>query len=477
MMAINNRLCGVKQNIINRFNSKGDRSKLVIKNAFISVGLKGFSVLIGLLLMPMYLHYFGKDSILGVWLTLISVLNWIFTFDLGIGNGLRNHLVYALAHQDDELARTYIASAYFSLSGICGLIIVGLLIAFPNVDCNRVFNVSTEILNPEELNYGVMILLIGIMMQFVLKSINAILFALQKAAVPSLLNLISNILLLLYMATMVHLGKSGHIINLAYFYIVATNGPLLITTIVIFRGALKHCRPSIHYVKKEKIKEVVSLGFAFLWLQVMGMMISSTNRFLIASFIAPQEVVSYEVYYKVFGLVNMLLIIAITPVWSAVTDAVAKGDYQWIIKLKDKVYTLFGLAILAVFGVFLGSKVIITYWMGPEYILENMKFPVMMALFIVIYIWSGINANIVAGLNKLNVALIFLSIGAIMNIPLAYLFTRYEATWFAIVLANSLSLLPYCIIETIDTNRLLKKKLKEEEYVKETEKKRIIMDI
>ena len=76
------------------------RTYIVVKNALYSVGLKGLGIIVGLLLMPVYARFLLNPSVLGIWLTLVSMLSWIITFDLGIGNGLRNELTVAVAQND-----------------------------------------------------------------------------------------------------------------------------------------------------------------------------------------------------------------------------------------------------------------------------------------------------------------------------------------------------------------------------------------
>ena len=55
--------------------------------------------MIYLLLVPITLGYLNPYEY-GVWLTLNSILVWFNSFDIGLGNGLRNKLTIALAEND-----------------------------------------------------------------------------------------------------------------------------------------------------------------------------------------------------------------------------------------------------------------------------------------------------------------------------------------------------------------------------------------
>ena len=127
---------------VKKFFSGEERSVKVKKNIAALALLKGVSVLITFLLVPMTLHYL-KPVQYGIWLTLSSIVAWMVYFDFGLGNGLRNKLAEALAQSDFELAKSYVSTAFFLIT----FIIAGLLTIF--FICNQFFNWSI-ILNASE---------------------------------------------------------------------------------------------------------------------------------------------------------------------------------------------------------------------------------------------------------------------------------------------------------------------------------------
>ena len=86
-------------NLIEKFKSK-DNTGIVLRNTLMASMVKGGSLFIALFTTPAYMHFFNNDEVLGVWFTMLSVLAWILNCDMGIGNGLRNHLVYAINEKD-----------------------------------------------------------------------------------------------------------------------------------------------------------------------------------------------------------------------------------------------------------------------------------------------------------------------------------------------------------------------------------------
>ena len=91
---------------------------IVVKNILVSLFIKGGALLVSLLTMPAYFRYFNDEKILGVWFTILSMINWVINFDLGIGNGLRNYLVEAIAQDNTKKMKYYISSAYFSIAAM-----------------------------------------------------------------------------------------------------------------------------------------------------------------------------------------------------------------------------------------------------------------------------------------------------------------------------------------------------------------------
>ena len=91
-----------------------DRSRLIRRNILFSFLIKGWSGVIQLLLVPVTLFCLGNYEN-GIWMTISSILLWVDSLDIGIGNGLRNKLSEQIANNDYEKARESVSSAFFML--------------------------------------------------------------------------------------------------------------------------------------------------------------------------------------------------------------------------------------------------------------------------------------------------------------------------------------------------------------------------
>ena len=107
-----------------------------------SLATRIVTILAGLVSVPLALHYLGTERY-GLWVTISSLLSILTFADLGVGNGLLNAISEAHGKQDEQLARRYVSSAFFLLSGIAGGLALVVVLGYPLVPWPRVFNVSS----------------------------------------------------------------------------------------------------------------------------------------------------------------------------------------------------------------------------------------------------------------------------------------------------------------------------------------------
>ena len=276
-------------------------NKNLINTVLGSFLVRGFGFLVSFALFPLYLNYFDDNTVLGCWFTMCSVLSWIQVFDLGIGNGLRNHLTADLSLKNYESARQYISSSYILMGGVTVFISFLAFIISRYIDWNSVFNISEQSISPESLRKGVVIALCGVLCFFFLKLIISILYALQKSALPNFLNLLSTVLLLIFLWVYDSTGDvERDFVTISWVQAVTGCLPLLVATIIVFAKDLKECLPSFKYFRWDKATGVLSLGILFLVLQLLYMIITVTNEFFISYFFDPSFVVEYQIYIKIF---------------------------------------------------------------------------------------------------------------------------------------------------------------------------------
>lgn len=73
--------------ILEYINKGGDRSVAVKKNIIGSFAVKGVSIVVSFLLVPLTLGYVNAE-LYGIWLTLSSIMVWLGFFDVGFTLGI-----------------------------------------------------------------------------------------------------------------------------------------------------------------------------------------------------------------------------------------------------------------------------------------------------------------------------------------------------------------------------------------------------
>lgn len=92
---------------------------------------------------------------------------WINTFDIGLGNGMRNYLTKAISENDFTLGGKYISTTFIILTLIA--IGIGLLLLAPllTLDFNKFFN--TRIISNFDLQEAIIVAVAFTLANFVLK--------------------------------------------------------------------------------------------------------------------------------------------------------------------------------------------------------------------------------------------------------------------------------------------------------------------
>jgi len=431
------------------------RGTNVLANVVLSFVIKGAALVVSLFTLPAYLRYFGNQQVLGLWFTLLSVLSWVLNFDLGLGNGLRNRLVGSLSAGEAVKTRKYISSSYGVFAGLVAALAIGVWLGFPHVNWNSIFNVPENIVGNGALARAATIAACGILLQFELRLISSILYALQKAAMVSFISLVTSVGILAFVSTAGSGTIEHNLTILALAYVVAVNVPLIVASVVVFATSLRSCAPSPRWFDRSYAFDVLRFGGAFFLIQVLYMLITGTDPFLISWLTDPKYVVDYQIYSRPFNLVSTIAALALAPVWSAVTKAFAEGDSAWIgrLYLRLRLMALIAAFCLVVFSFFL--QAFVDVWLGRHAITIDRLYALVFAVSAGMFLWNGVVSSIVNGMGRLRLQSLLLAVGVALKFPLALVLVG-RGGWIWVAAVNVIALLPYCVIQPIWIGRYLR---------------------
>ena len=438
------------------------------KNLLFNIGLafavKGLSLFISLFSMPLYIKYFSNDEVLGLWYTILSLLNWIMICDLGLGNGLRNRLTEALATGDNEKAKRYISSTYAALIAVILPITVIGIVLLNFLDLNSFFNIDPALVSPKTMKVTVIILFLGVCLSFVLKTINSIIYAIQKSSFNNVIALITSVIPLVYIFFIKSENMETNLIALTVVHALAVNVPLLLSSLILFKSkTLRQCIPSFKYCNSETAKNMLSFGAQFFFAQIFFMGLTSTNEIIITKMFSASDVVEYSIYYRLFTVVGSLFMLALTPLWSKVTKDLAQKKYDKIQKTNHFLYGLSAVAMIGEFFMALICQFVVNIWLGDEAIAVSSQIAFIFAFYGGMYIFNVVLTTVANGMADLKTQIIFYGIGTVLKIPAIYLMSQASNNWSVVMVYNSVIFLVFCIFQLIWIERKIKKLMLEDQ--------------
>ncbi|MDR3610261.1 MAG: MATE family efflux transporter [Ignavibacteriaceae bacterium] len=431
-------------NIINKVGNN-TRSGIAKKNIIASIFIKGCSVLVNLLYVPLLIKTLGKTEY-GIWLILSSLVGWFSYFDIGIGNGLRNKFAEAVSQGDYRLARIFVSTAYAVVSII--FIIVGMIgiIIIPLLNWNSILN-TNDISNSELISI-VLIVFSFFIIRFITQLIAVILLADQKTALSSSLSLIANIVTLVVIFILNKLSLATLLVS----SFILSSVPVLVfilSSFYFFTKDYKRYKPSIYFINFSYNKQLFRLGIQFFIIQLSMIIFYSSTNLLITQFFSPDDVAVYNIGFKYFSLITMIFGIILAPMWSAITEAYAVKDYEWIKKVMKKLKIAALLLCLLVFFMLLFANKFYELWVG-KIILIPIKLSAVLALTTIVYIFFSPYSIFLNGVSKIKLNTYLVILQSVLYIPVAYLLAKYYNMGISgIILAGLLCELPLRITQPL----------------------------
>ena len=396
------------------------RDKNFSTQVYLSLVLKGTSVGLNLLLVPLYINFLGQESY-GVWVTLISVAGWIAFMNIGIGNGMRNKISEALSLGNFKAAQAYVSTAYISLGMIVLLIALSFIALFSFLDFAYIFN--TNAIPENQLRIGVLIVLLAVVLNFLLSLVSSVLNALQQNGYTSLALIISNsIILLILFIFLDDISSDVRFLFVSILY----SFSLIIGSILLSLFTFKNnprLIPKFRLFQRKKVKDIVNLGLRFFILEMSYLVVFTTDNLIITQLFGASEVTPYYVTQKIFSVGTILTTILIAPLWSAYTEAFSKGDLSWIknkIRLLVKVFLLYLIFTLILIFVFQDLKNI---WVGEMVVVPYLLIWLMGA-HVVLLFWTNIYTHLLNGLGILSIQMWVAIVCMVLNIPLSIYFAK-----------------------------------------------------
>lgn len=431
-----------------------DRSVAVKKNIVGSLFVKGCSIIISLLIVPLTLGYVSSD-LYGIWLTLSSIIMWLNFFDIGFTLGLKNKLTEAIALGDMQRGKVLVSTTYFMMIAIFIPLCILLEMIIPHINWASFLNVTGNY-NPDIIK-TLHILAACLCAQMIVNVLTAVLAAYQKVALSSAFPVIGNFISLFIILLLTkYCPPSLSLLALAISTIPIF--VIIIASFILFSSSFKAVAPSWNFVKKKQIKDLFNLGSKFFLIQAQIVVLYQCTNILISNLSGPSDVTSYNIAYKYITISMMILTIIMAPLWPAFTEAYTKNDYSWMKNVYNKMCKLWGGLTVIVILMIIVSPIVYQLWIG-----EKAHVPLIMTILIGIYTivhsWDIIQVNMINGVGAIKLQTYITLIGLIVHIPLSLFLGRYVSCYGVIISMIVINMI-YSTTFTIQIRKILNKTAK-----------------
>ncbi|AWG25364.1 lipopolysaccharide biosynthesis protein [Flavobacterium kingsejongi] len=413
------------------------RTKNVKFQIILSFCIKIVSVVANLLLVPLLIDIFDSNQY-GIWLTISSIVSWFALFDIGLGNGLRNKLTEAISSGDEKLAKELVSTTYIACICVFSFVIILFLCVNYFLDWRSIINNYS--LSRDYLYLFTNVVFVMFLLRFIFQLIGVIYISYQKPSYNNLLFTVGTVLSIFFLIVLKDF-VSG---SLLICSLILVGIPLLVLVIwnfVAFQNTFKNIKPSFLSFKSVLLKSLFGLGGKFFIIQISAIVIFSTGNLLVSQLFSSSDVVSYNSAFMLFQLPVIAYSIVMTPIWSAVTEAMIKNDIVW---LKKCLKNLNKLSVLFVFGIVIMlfiTSFIYEIWLGNRvHIPFNLS--VCMALYAIINVILSPYTSYINGIGKINLTLYIVTFTTIVFFPLAIFLSKYFNSPVGIILAT-------CIVNSI----------------------------
>lgn len=314
-----------------------------------------------LLTAPMTLHYLGAERY-GLWMTLSSVTAMLSFADFGIGNGVLSAV--ATAHGRDDLSgiRGYISSAFALLMAIGVGVLVLMAALYGVVDWAALFNVTLPV-TKSEVAPAAAIFVACFAIALPLGIVQRVQLGSQMGFMASLWQCLASLAGLGGVLFAIYFRAGLPWLVLGYAGLPVFVG--LINSMVFFGRLYPEFRPRPNAVSRHHSAEIAQVGFLFFILQIAVSVTYASDNFVIAHILGAEKVTQFAIPDRLFALTSMVVGLAVTPLWPAFGEAIARGDNVWARQTLLRTTVVAGLAgIAASMFLLIFGKTIIHAWVG-----------------------------------------------------------------------------------------------------------------
>lgn len=391
-------------------------------SATASLLAQGLAIVISLASVPLTVGYLGHERY-GVWLTISSLLTWMAMSDFGLaGNALVSLVGEANGKDDRQLAREYVAAAFWCLVSITASVALAMGLAFFRIPWRSIFRVS-EAVSTHELHLTCALAVASLVTVLPLNMLQSIYSGYQDGYVANIWATASNALQLVSLIVVSQFRGGLPLL------ILAISGTRLLVALVngsyLFGWRYPWLLPTVSVVHWFRIRQLFSLGSKYMVSQLAGLGIYQSQPMIITQTLGPSQVAVFVVAQKVITLASNLIFTAVAPLIPAYSEAGARKDWAWIrAALKKSIVLSFGVgAVLTILAASV-ARPVIRVWAGPS-VVPSSTLVLWLGVYSLVSLAVYSPGQVLVALGRMGTLAVSVALCALGTIGLSILFVRW----------------------------------------------------
>jgi len=406
-------------------NRQQHRYVRVLQASLAAVAGRGITIVIGLVSVPLTIGYLGAERY-GVWMTISTLIAWLYIVDLGLGNGLTNALSEAYADERTDLAQRYVATTFWAIVGVATALAVALAVTWSTTNWPAFFNVKSSVAQ-REVKIAVGLAFAFFVLNLPLTIVTRVLTAYQEGAIGNAWTAAGNLASLLGIVLVTQLrGGLG-------LLIVGVSGTQLCVALAsavwLFGRHKPALQPRRSLFDRHVVRALLSTGLMFFVTQIASLLILQSGNIIIARLQGAGAVTPYSVTWRMFSYTTMVQTLTFGALWPAFNEAFARQDLGWIRRSFNANLRLnMGISALLIIPLVIWGRTVIEVWAGTQAIPPSAML-YWMAAWSLIYVSMSAVSCLLLGAGRVQGQMIYGTTTAIVNVVLSvWLVQIYGAT-------------------------------------------------
>jgi O-antigen/teichoic acid export membrane protein len=376
-----------------------------------------------------------------------SMLAWLYVADLGLGNSLINALAEAYGKDDKSQAQRHVASVFWLLTAIAGLLaLVGFAI-IEFVNWASFLNVKTAVARAE-VTPALRAAFLIFVLQFPLAIVRRVLTAHQELRIANAWEAVGNLFSLpsLIIVVLLH----GGLVALIFAVSGTTTLCSCLCAVWLFTIHQPHLLPKPSMICRQSLRQLGNLSWMFFVLSLSSIFLYQCVSVIISHYQGPAGVTPYSVTWRLFTTALLPQSIVFTALWPTFTEALARRDLAWVKRSFNATIKSTLLLNAAVsLGLILGGRFFIRHWAGPAAV-PSLGLIVLMAFWFTANSVGGIVATLLNGAGQVRIQVLTAPPAALASVIASALMARAFGTngvLLSMVLAYTLvALVPAAVV-------------------------------